>query len=59
MLKGNPILTSGATIFGLAPDGVMAQPVALADGSAINAPVLSNVYMVADPSWRPPVFVDT
>ncbi len=58
VLNGSPILTSGATIFGLAADGVKAQPVSLADGSTIGAPVVSNVYVVNDPSWSSPVFVD-
>jgi hypothetical protein len=31
----------------------------VADGSTIGAPVVSNVYVVEDPSWSPPVFVDT
>ena len=59
VLDGGPILTSGATIFGLAPDGVTEQRVLLADGSTIGAPVLSNVYVVEDPSWSSPVFADT
>jgi hypothetical protein len=33
--------------------------VVLAGGSTIAAPVMSNVYNVLDPSWSPPVFVDT
>jgi hypothetical protein len=58
VLRGEPILTSGAMIYGLAPDGVSTQQVAGAGGSVISAPVVSNVYAVLDPSWRPPVFVD-
>ena len=59
VLRGEPILTSGAKIYGLAPDGVSTQPVAGAGGSIVNAPVVSNVYEVLDPNWRSPVFVDT
>ncbi len=59
VLDRGPILTSGATIFGLAPDGITEQRVLLADGSTIGAPVLSNVYVVEDPSWSSPVFADT
>lgn len=59
MLRDEAILTSGATIYGLAPDGVSTQPVAGAGGSVVNAPVVSNVYEVLDSNWRSPVFVDT
>jgi hypothetical protein len=58
VLRGKPIVTSGATIYGLAPDGVAVQQVVGADGSAISAPVVSNVYELFDPSWSPPVFTD-
>ena len=58
VLNGRPIITSGAVIYGLAPDGVTAQQLAGPDGCVISAPVLSNVYAVLDPSWGPPVFAD-
>jgi hypothetical protein len=58
VVNGDPVLTSGATIFGLAPDGVTDQPVALSDGSTITAPVLRNVYTTVDPTWSPPTFSD-
>jgi len=48
ILKGHPICTQGkpdgeTLIIGLSPDGVAEQPIALADGSRINAPVTRNV----------------
>ncbi len=60
VLDGSPILTSGATVFGLTPDGITEQPIVLAEGSPIGAPVISNVYVyvVEDPNWSSPVFAD-
>ena len=58
VLNGQPIITSGPMIYGLAPDGVTAQKLTGADRCVISAPVLSNVYAVLDPSGRPPVFAD-
>jgi hypothetical protein len=56
ILGGSPIGSSGPLLLCLAPDGVEEQPVILSDGSAIVAPVVSNVYAVTDPSWSPPKF---
>ena len=52
-LDGHPILSSNQTLFGLAPDGVELQPVGFRDGSAGEASVRHNVYMIDDPSWNP------
>jgi hypothetical protein len=57
ILDGSPIGSIGPLFVGLAPDGVEEQPVALRDGSEIQAPVVNNVYAVTDPSWTPPQFV--
>jgi hypothetical protein len=56
ILDGSPIGSIGPLLVGLAPDGVEQQPVMLSDGSEIQAPVVSNVYAVTDPSWTSPEF---
>jgi hypothetical protein len=52
-LDGRPILSSNQTFFGLAPHGVELQHVEFRDGSAGEASVRHNVYMIDDPSWSP------
>ncbi len=50
LLRALPVGSSGSLVFGLAADGVLLQPVALSDGSTVQAPVRRNVYAVTDPA---------
>ena len=49
-LRGDPIGSSGSTLFGMAPDGISNQLIRLRDGSTIQARVVKNLYAVTDPS---------
>jgi hypothetical protein len=52
-MQGHPVLSSGPTLVGLAPDGVDRQPVEFRDGSVGYAPVRHNAYLIDDPSRAP------
>jgi hypothetical protein len=54
VLRGKPVGSYGALLFGLSPDGVKEQVVELADGSTESAPVTRNVFAVIDQTRTPP-----
>lgn len=54
VLRGKPVGSYGALLFGLSPDGVKQQVVELADGSSESVPVTRNVFAVLDQTRTPP-----
>jgi hypothetical protein len=50
VVAGHPVGSVGATVIGLAPDGVAAQPVVLAGDTTVSADVVQNVYAIEDPA---------
>jgi len=50
VVAGHPVGSVGATVIGLAPDGVAVQPVVLAGDAIVYADVVQNVYAIEDPS---------
>lgn len=52
-LEGQPIMSIGPNLVGLAVDGVEQQPVEFRNGSMGYASVRHNAYCIEDPSWVP------
>ncbi|MGO9792054.1 MAG: hypothetical protein ACLP8S_21900 [Solirubrobacteraceae bacterium] len=50
VVAGHPVGSVGATVIGLSPDGVAAQPVVLAGDTTVSAEVVQNVYAIEDPA---------
>jgi hypothetical protein len=46
LMAGQPVMSVGDMLVGLAPDGVATQDVALPNGDTVQAPVVQNVYVV-------------